>query len=242
MGPGFFSSACPQAHGSQPGTGRCSLGAGRPTAPHRLDKPLTSAGPLRRCVATSRYSRSISAPLRAGNLASSRPPPNRCSGHPHPTIAESRSRSTAAPTMPAGRYSEGLPSTRPRTAGTKGVRRSGDRAHRLFHLLRVRHGSEWLEAEHIIGDFRTYEGQLPGSTARVCDDVPRRSLAAARSRRTRWQREESSAMSSPKRIRPRIRPSHALAVADVVIATATGALVVVGAVIAIAAVVAWAGG
>jgi hypothetical protein len=35
--------------------------------------------------------------------------------------------------------------------------------------LRVRDGSEWLEAERVIGEFRTYEGDLPRLHGAVCD-------------------------------------------------------------------------
>jgi hypothetical protein len=48
-------------------------------------------------------------------------------------------------------------------------------------------------------------------------------------------------MSLPNKTRPRIDPSDAIAVVDAVIATAMGALVVVGAVIVTVALVAWAG-
>jgi hypothetical protein len=48
-------------------------------------------------------------------------------------------------------------------------------------------------------------------------------------------------MSFPSKIRPRIHPSEAQVVVDAVIATAMAAFVVVGAVIATAALVAWAG-
>jgi hypothetical protein len=48
-------------------------------------------------------------------------------------------------------------------------------------------------------------------------------------------------MSFPSKIRPRIHPSEALVVVEAVIATAMGALVVVGAVIVTVALAAWAG-
>jgi hypothetical protein len=35
--------------------------------------------------------------------------------------------------------------------------------------LRVRDGSEWLEAERVIGKFSTYEGDLPRLHGAVCD-------------------------------------------------------------------------
>jgi hypothetical protein len=36
--------------------------------------------------------------------------------------------------------------------------------------LRVRDGSEWLDAEHVIGETRSYEGELPRLHGALCDD------------------------------------------------------------------------
>jgi hypothetical protein len=36
--------------------------------------------------------------------------------------------------------------------------------------LRVRRGSEWLEAERVIRDTTSYEGELPRLRGAVCDD------------------------------------------------------------------------
>jgi hypothetical protein len=36
--------------------------------------------------------------------------------------------------------------------------------------LRVRRGSEWVDAEHVIRDVKSYEGELPRIHSAVCDD------------------------------------------------------------------------
>ncbi len=36
--------------------------------------------------------------------------------------------------------------------------------------LRVRRGREWLDAEHVIRDIKSYDGRLPRFHGAVCDD------------------------------------------------------------------------
>jgi hypothetical protein len=50
--------------------------------------------------------------------------------------------------------------------------------------LRVRRGSEWLDAEHVIRDIKSYDGELPRlQGAAVCDDC----AEAISRRRADWQ-------------------------------------------------------
>jgi hypothetical protein len=50
--------------------------------------------------------------------------------------------------------------------------------------LRVRRGSEWLDAEHIIRDIKTYDDELPRLRGAVCDDC---AAAAISRRRVDWE-------------------------------------------------------
>jgi hypothetical protein len=36
--------------------------------------------------------------------------------------------------------------------------------------LRVRRGSQWLDAEHVIRDIKSYDDELPRLASAVCDD------------------------------------------------------------------------
>ena len=49
--------------------------------------------------------------------------------------------------------------------------------------LRVRRGSEWLDAEHVIRDLKSYDGELPRLQGAVCDDC----AEAISRRRADWQ-------------------------------------------------------
>jgi hypothetical protein len=53
--------------------------------------------------------------------------------------------------------------------------------------LRVRRGSEWLEAERVIRDTVSYEGELPRLRGAVCDDCAKAIL------RRRENREDALA-------------------------------------------------
>jgi hypothetical protein len=49
--------------------------------------------------------------------------------------------------------------------------------------LRVRRGSEWLDAEHVIRDIKSYDGELPRLHGAVCDDC----AEAISRRRADWE-------------------------------------------------------
>jgi hypothetical protein len=49
--------------------------------------------------------------------------------------------------------------------------------------LRVRRGSEWLDAEHVIRDIKSYDGELPRLHGSGYDDC----AEAISHRRTDWQ-------------------------------------------------------
>jgi hypothetical protein len=54
--------------------------------------------------------------------------------------------------------------------------------------LRVRRGSEWLDAEHVIRDIKSYDDELPRLDGAVCDDC-----AGAISRRRIEEKQEAVA-------------------------------------------------
>jgi hypothetical protein len=49
--------------------------------------------------------------------------------------------------------------------------------------LRVRRGSEWIDAEHIIRDIKSYDDELPRLRGAICDDC----AEAISLRRAEWE-------------------------------------------------------
>ena len=49
--------------------------------------------------------------------------------------------------------------------------------------LRVRRGSEWLDAEHVVRDIKSYDHDLPQLHSAVCDDC----AEAISRRRADWE-------------------------------------------------------
>jgi hypothetical protein len=74
--------------------------------------------------------------------------------------------------------------------------------------LRVRCGSEWLEAERVINDTTSYEGELPRLHSAVCDDCAKRSFVAAQTAGTHWRRSALSEGQLPTDRRSYDRPIH----------------------------------
>jgi hypothetical protein len=62
-----------------------------------------------------------------------------------------------------------LSPARPPAAGLKGVPTVMINLIACSICLRVRRGSEWLDAEHVIRDIRSYDNELPRLKGAVCD-------------------------------------------------------------------------